>query len=104
MARSKVKSTRRKAKMTIPLAIVAGFSVPAAKLYDEWTAYHLPTSVAREFSQIFIGYDWSNGTWSAKQLTMGALPVAAGFMIHKLAGKLGVNRMLASAGIPLLRI
>jgi hypothetical protein len=38
------------------------------------------------------------------RLRYGLLPVALGLGVHKIAGSLGINRMLSQAGIPLIRI
>jgi len=52
----------------------------------------------------FTGYDANTGKWSAKNFIYGAVPVIVGMIVHKVAGKLGVNRALASSGIPFIRV
>jgi hypothetical protein len=43
-------------------------------------------------------------TWESWRLKYGLVPVIAGVAVHKLANLLGVNRAIAGAGIPILRI
>jgi hypothetical protein len=50
------------------------------------------------------GYDARSKSWSFALLAKGMGPVLAGVMVHKLAGKLGINRALARSGVPFLRI
>jgi hypothetical protein len=101
-----MRSTKRKAKMTIPLAMVAGF-LPAvadiknnANSFGGWGASALHTGAG------LIGYDTVNKKyvgWS--QAKAAGLPgVALGFLVHILATKLGINRSLSRAGIPFIRI
>jgi len=50
------------------------------------------------------GYDARAKKWDFSLLLQGMGPVVAGLMVHKLAGKLGINSALARAGIPWLRV
>ena len=102
--KSMQKRFSRKSKMTIPLSIVAGFAVPAAKLASDYTKYKDINVTTRQLGQFFTGYDWTSGAWSSQSLKFGLMPVLAGFMVHKLAGRFGINRALGAAGIPLIRI
>jgi len=100
------KKTRKHSKpqMTIPLAVVAGF-VPLAKdVYTGYTSYGVPGAGHYLVGGI-TGYDTNTGKfnlpWAASHFW---LPVGAGLVVHKLAGRFGINRALSRAGIPLLRI
>ena len=51
------------------------------------------------------GYDPADGKWKpsfALQKLYG--PLFLGMVVHKAASKVGINRMLAKAGVPLFRI
>jgi len=100
------KKTRKHSKpqMTIPLAVVAGF-VPLAKdVYTGYTSYGV-TGAGHYLVGGITGYDTNTGKfnlpWAASHFW---LPVGAGLVVHKLAGRFGINRALSRAGIPLLRI
>jgi hypothetical protein len=95
---------RAGAKMTIPLAVVGGL-VPMG--VDVLSAYKIGGASAAlgHVSMCTTGYDPSDGKMKlgfAVQKLYG--PLLAGFLVHKLASKLGVNRALGKAGVPLLRI
>jgi hypothetical protein len=93
------KRHHKKHSMTIPIAIVAGFIPPAVGVWDRRSD---PKQMGNFALAAFTGID--NGRFNPAALRYGALPVAAGFLAHKIASRLGVNRALASAGIPLIRI
>jgi len=94
---------RRAAKMSIPVAVLAGF-VPMAT--DVWHGYTTGGLKNAGISAVAMttGYDAANKKWSLELLMRGMGPVVAGIIAHKLANRLGVNRALAKAGVPLLRI
>lgn len=100
---AKKRKTRRSRSFTFPVAIYAGISAPAVKL---WEARGGGVSgISREAGRIFTGYDFWSGTWDAGNMFYGLLPVIGGLVVHKLVGgTLGLNRTLASAGIPFIRI
>lgn len=98
----------RKKQFTIPLAIVAGFASPLGRTYSHFQGYGLmgPEGAIGEFSRIMIGvnpFD-SQVAFQGWRLKYGLYPVLAGLLIHKVASMVGANRMLANAGIPLIRI
>jgi len=37
-------------------------------------------------------------------MRLGLMPLAVGVLVHKVAGRLGINRAIASTGIPFIRI
>lgn len=93
---------RKKPQMTVPLAVVAGFIPPAAFLWSHKDSG--PAVLANDVGRIFTGWDGATSSWSWRNLRLGAFPVLGGFAIHMLAGRIGLNRVLARAGVPLLRI
>lgn len=96
---------RRKARATtIPIAVVAGLIPAGSTLMSAYQQAGLP-AVMQHASMMTTGYDPTDGRIKigyAVQKLYG--PLAIGFIAHTLATKLGVNRMLSRAGVPLIRI
>jgi hypothetical protein len=46
----------------------------------------------------------ASGNWHIESLVKNLSPMVAGVATHKIANKLGINRALASAGVPYLRV
>jgi hypothetical protein len=95
---------RRSKSMGIPLAIVGGF-VPMGT--DIISAYKVGgvSAALGHVSLCTTGYDPADNKWKpmfAVEKLYG--PLLLGAIVHKAANRLGINRMLASAGIPLLRV
>lgn len=94
----------KKAGMTIPLAVVGGLVPMGADLVSAYKVGGAEAALGH-VSLCTTGYDPADGKWKpsfAMQKLYG--PLFLGMMVHKLAGRLGVNRMLAGAGVPLLRV
>lgn len=100
MARTK-KKTRRSKSMTMPLAVVAGFAPLVVGTMNTAGGLEAKTWY---MTQALTGYDTRQGQWWAPNLLKGAVPIMAGFAAHKVASKLGINRALAAARIPFVRI
>lgn len=101
---SKTKFRRGKRKITIPLAIVAGFIPLAMNLKDGYDVKGW-SGVTDRLPGVF-GVPTEPGQtsgWAVMQ-QRGVPAIAGGFIAHYLAQKLGLNRMIAQAGIPLIRI
>ena len=104
---ARFKRHHSKRKLTIPLAVVAGF-LP--------TAWNIQQEMKRPDGSLFqavkivgsglVGYNSSKQTWDGWTMmkAYGASSILAGFGVHILANKLGFNRMIANAGIPFIRI
>ncbi len=95
------RSFRRAKKMTIPMAVVGGF-VPTA--LGVWSRRSDATEIGNFLQRGWTGIEPGTGKFNMANLRLGAFPVLAGFLVHMIAGKLGVNRAIARAGIPLIRI
>lgn len=54
----------------------------------------------------FTGYqpDPRYDAFKFNRMKEGLLPVMVGILVHKLAGRLGINRALGRAGVPIIRI
>jgi hypothetical protein len=102
--RSLKRSYRRaKAGFTLPLAVVGGFAPLAVHAIDDYRVAGLP-HVGKGICVRTTGYMIDTGKFEFGYLKQGLLPIVAGVLVHKLAGKLGVNRAIAAAGIPFVRI
>jgi len=102
--RAAKRAIRHKAKgTTIPLAAIAGFfplAAISAKAFKEGGL----EAVAPTMCSVLTGYEPRNKSFNVMYMKDGTFPILGGLLVHKLASKLGVNRMLAQAGVPLLRI
>jgi len=101
---------RRAKKTTVSLAVLAGFAPTAAYAYEGFklNGGQGPDGgiqeAAHRITMRLTGYEWKGGYWDAGLLFKGLGPLILGALMHKGANKLGVNRMIANAGIPLIRI
>lgn len=102
---AKKRAIRRKAAgMTIPVAAVAGFLPLAGVMVTSFKQGGVELAGNNLVSNL-TGYDIPSKTWSMDYMRKGTIPIVAGLLAHKIIGqKLGVNRMLARAGVPLIRI
>lgn len=97
------KKSRRRAKTVLPLAVVGGLAAGVAEPL-QYAASGRFTDGMRQLSKNYSGYDPIGKYWSVKDLKAGLIPLMIGVMIHKVAGKMGVNRAIARSGIPFVRI
>lgn len=102
MARKKRRFSRR-GGTTIPVAVIAGFA-PLATLVVNGFRSGGVTYALQELSTYSTGYIPQENRWSFAHLARGMGPVLAGMLVHKVAGKLGVNRALGAAGVPWVRV
>jgi hypothetical protein len=104
---SMAKRTHHKKQFTIPLAIVAGFVPAGMDIYNNLGNFNgnWLTSGAHTVAGL-IGYDTVGkkyvGLSQAK--AAGLYPILLGFAAHWAASRFGLNRVIARAGIPLIRI
>jgi len=109
MAKAKVRTRRvyvrpkrryRKPKMTIPVAVVAGFA-PLAVNTVSWVQDLGWTTGLGTAASTLTGYNLATGSWNMAQMRFGTLPIMIGLIVHKLANKFGLNRQLARTGLPI---
>lgn len=89
--------------MTIPVAALAGF-VPLTLNVINGAKTGGLNGAGFELTRGLTGYNWQAGRWEWQAMFRGLAPIVAGIAVHKIAGKLGVNRALGRAGVPFLRI
>jgi hypothetical protein len=95
--------------MTLPLAVVAGFVPLAYTTYKhfQWSGMGGEEGAADVFVRSLTGFSPNKAygrTWEFKRLNWGLMPILAGMLVHKIAGRVGINRAIAGAGIPFIRI
>jgi len=101
---AKARTHRKKKGMTLPLAAIAGFAPLTGVAITSFQQGGVQLLGNNMLSNL-TGYDANTKTWAFSHMSKGLLPIVAGLLAHKFVGqKLGVNRMLANAGVPLLRL
>lgn len=100
---AKKKNNRRKKSFTIPITVAAplGYTAYNAYLYAKNQSI---SDAADKVSKWYTGFSLETGKWSADNLYFGLFPLLVGMVAHKAANKLGVNRLLGAAGIPVIRV
>lgn len=101
--------SRRRGKAQLPGAVLAGLAVGMVPTISQVMSGGLHYNEG--LKQILFAYTGFN-PWSgrfepfnAMGLQRGLVPLVAGVAIHKLVGqRLGINRMLKNAGVPLIGI
>ena len=101
--RSKKSKHHRRHGFTLPIAVVTGFMPLGLRVWSKQGSGI--QAMGNEVTKNVLGYDWTTGTFDFSMLKFGTLPIILGILIHKfVGGSLGVNRMLASARVPFLRL
>ena len=110
MAKAKAKRRNGKKRLTIPLMVVAGFIPGVTEVYAHRAEGM--EGVGAAASRIYLGYAGTNRFgyndtigFHPYLLRYGTLPIVVGAALHWLLGtKLGINRAIARAGIPFIRV
>jgi len=100
--KSKVRRGRGRS-FTLPLAVVAGMA-PGVMTVANGARAGGVTEGAKWASRIYTGYEPTAGKVDLGYLKWGAVPLLMGLVAHYLAGRLGINRALGRAGIPVIRL
>lgn len=97
------KKRRRKAGTTISMSmaagIIAGLYTPGSYLLQGDARNSM-----RFLSRNYTGYDPMEGRFYVNDIKKGLVPLAVGAVVHKIAGKVGINRALGRAGLPFIRV
>lgn len=99
----RARARRRSHGMEIPLAPLAGLMAGTYDLINPLMQGNF-RGVGENLAYRYAAYDPWKHKFSMGGLSQGLFPLVAGVMVHKLANKIGVNRLLRSSGIPLIRI
>jgi hypothetical protein len=100
---AKTKTRHGKKQFTIPIAIVAGLAPGAATTYQGFKAGGAKGAL-QELAGCMIGFDDYSHTWNFAKTRWGLQPLIGGMIIHKIASMVGLNKAIAAAGIPFIRI
>lgn len=96
---------RKKAGFTLPVAVVAGFAPGVMRLATVVKNGGGIEQVGTIAAVQYLGYDTINGKMNLQSMKFGTLPILLGMLVHKfVGGTMGVNRMMAKAGIPVIRL
>jgi len=93
----------RRKNMTLSLAMIGGF-VPTALFGLQTMKEQGPEGGLKAVTMRLTGYNAWVGNWYFSELLRGWTPILAGMFAHKVANRLGINRALSRAGVPLIRI
>lgn len=93
----------RASHSTVPMAVMAGFVPMAVRGYNGYKANGIVGGLDG-ISSALTGYSVFDQKWHPEIMMQYLAPIAYGWGIHWLAGRLGVNRALGRAGVPFLRI
>lgn len=101
----KSRKKRRRPQATVPLTIASSMLFVGGNTYQDYKNHGLKTSLEMLAGNM-TGFRAAPGQplWDFERLKYGFLPLTAGAGMHKIASKLGINRILARAGFPLLRV
>jgi hypothetical protein len=94
---------RSKAGFTLPLAVIAGFAPLATNGLRDYSQGGLEL-LGTGLTWRLTGYNMLSKKFDASGFATGLGPILLGLLVHKLAGKVGINRALSSAGVPFLRV
>lgn len=100
---AKKRRRRRSNGFTIPVAIVAPLAMEGVETLQLVQDGNASLALDR-LTQHYTGYSPNLNDWKWERLKGGAIPLMIGVLVHKLAGKFGVNRALGRAGVPFIRI
>lgn len=94
----------RRSSKKIAVAPIVGAAVSAMNV---WSFYKSDKAAgmtpSRSLIRMFTGYDTTTRTFTHPELPMATVaPIVAGAVVHKLAGKFGVNTALA--GVPYFKL
>ena len=97
--------THRAKKMTFPVAVIAGLMPGVTGTINVATAQGGGWKAAGTYAcSAYTGYNPLTAQFSIGNMSQGLKPLAIGVIVHKVAGWLGINRAIAGAGIPFIRI
>lgn len=99
---SKARSYRRARQTTVPLMIVGGFVPLGIRAYQGFTGNGIVGALDGISSGV-TGFSIFDKKWHPEVMAECLLPVAAGFVLHGVANRLGINRALGRYRIPFIR-
>lgn len=105
------RKTRKKNNVRIPLGLVAGVMPLAMTVWDRSSSKVGYRDKIKEFAYVLVQkttgfriFGTTPGGWSFADMKEGLFPILAGLLAHKVAQKVGVNRMIRRFKIPWVEI
>lgn len=96
---------RRRNKFTLPLTVAGPIVLTGLNAVQKAQEMNSITWGAAELGATLTGYHpLVADKWSFGRLKKGLIPILFGAGAHKLANAFGINRFLARAGVPIIRI
>jgi len=91
-------------KLTLPMGLLAGLAPGVTRTAQTFQA-NGAQAAANEALAIYSGFDTETNSFSMSNLSLGLVPLLVGWGLHKfVGGGLGINRALAQARVPLIRL
>lgn len=97
------KKKRRSNGFTLPVALIAGFTPLSVQVLDGWSAGGFRGAL-KQGTLALTGFNTDDSKWYPDWMKAGFWPIVLGATIHWGAKKLGLNRALGRAGVPVLRV
>jgi len=99
----KKKYSRR--SFTIPVAPVLGIAA-MTNANGAWENVKSGdfAGALEKWTKALTGYSPSQGDFDINRLNQGFVPIVVGFLVHWVAGKIGINRALGRARVPVVRV
>lgn len=102
MAKARARG-RSKAAFTLPIAVLLGMAPLASQGMGGYQAGGFK-GAAKQMTLALTGFNTDDSKFYPEWLKAGLYPMLVGFGVHWIAGRIGINRALSSARIPLIRI
>lgn len=103
MAKKGKNKHHKKPGFKLSIAVVAGLLPGVSRML-----YHAQAGgfqgLTTEAARIYTGYDPVDGSWHMWRMWYGTYPLLLGVIVHRVASLIGINRALARAGIPFVRL
>lgn len=93
------KAKRRVSRMKISLAVVGGFMPLAFNTIKGFQDGGIKNAL-NVMGRSVTGYDGETGRWDWTSMKVGTFPIVGGAIVHKVAGWLGVNRLMSRMKLP----
>jgi len=91
-------------RATLPIGIIAGMLPGVTRSFAVFQAQGAQKG-ANEALAIYTGFDPQTRQWSIQNMQFGLIPLIAGLLLTRfVGGGLGINRILARARVPLIRV
>lgn len=89
--------------MTVPIAPIAGLAAGLAGPTQRAINGDFSGAI-KEITYNYTGFNVDSGQFDPGGLWRGLAPLLAGYMVHWTASKIGINRALGRARVPIVRV